>query len=318
MSPFVRAGLPLVFVLALISCAGRVSGPGRPHVPTQGLPGTLDVGNWNVEWFGDPHHGPTDEARQLDGVSAVMAGARLDIWGLEEVVDAARFRKLLARLPGYAGVLANDASVQGGPASYSDFHNAEQKVALVYRKDEVTVLGARVILARHDHDFAGRPPVEFRLRVHIGGASETLIVIVMHAKSGRDAGSWRRRRAAARALKSYLDETFPTARVLVIGDFNDEVDGSISAGHASPYRAFVGDSADYTFTTLSLEREGIASMVDHRTVIDQQLATNEQYADYVDGSVRVLRADRWVPGYARTTSDHYPVFARYRVVAPGG
>lgn len=231
-------------------------------------------------------------------------------------MDTRQFEKLIARRPGYAGVLANDVSVRANPASYSDFHNAEQKVALVYCKDEITVLGARVILSRYDRDFAGRPPVDFRLRVRIAGATEPLTVIVMHAKSGRDGKSWTRRRTAARALESYLDSAWPAAHVLVIGDFNDEVDGSITTRRASPYRGFVRDSAEYRFTPRPLGREGTTSMVDHQAVIDQQLATNEQYADYVPRSVKVLRADRWVRDYARTTSDHYPVIARYRVTTP--
>jgi endonuclease/exonuclease/phosphatase family metal-dependent hydrolase len=318
MSPWkctTRAFVALAWLgAAPLVCGGQVRE--TVSVPAQGTPTTLDVANWNVEWFGDPRHGPTDEELQLDHVSAVMAGADVDLWGLEEIVSAARFAALVARLPGYAGILANDPVVRGGAASYSDFGNAEQKVALVYRKDEVTVLGARVILARDDYDFAGRPPVEFRLSVTLNHATEKLVVIVMHAKSGRDRKSWTRRAAAARALKSYLDATWPTQRVLVIGDFNDEIDGSITSGRPSPYRVFVADPADYTFTTTQLVRDHVASMVRYPTVIDQQLATDEELADYVPGSVEVLRADRYIPDYAGTTSDHYPVIARYRVVGP--
>jgi endonuclease/exonuclease/phosphatase family metal-dependent hydrolase len=297
----------------LLACASSPTAQ-APIIPPQGTPATLDVGNWNVEWFGDASHGPANDALQLDNVRAVLAGADLDVWGLEEVVSARAFKSLLAALPGYDGMLANDPFVEDGPAYYSDFGNTEQKVALVYRTDDVTLDSARVILTDQDYAFAGRPPVAFHLSVSLDSAMEHLIVVVLHAKAGSDNASRDRRDQAAAALKAYLDTTWPTQRVLVIGDFNDDVDTSITAGQPSPYRYFVTDSADYAFPTETLSMAGDASTVSYSDVIDHQLDTNEAFADYVQGSAEVFRADRYIADYANTTSDHYPVIARYRVV----
>jgi endonuclease/exonuclease/phosphatase family metal-dependent hydrolase len=306
------------------ACGGPVQpGPGgndstQVSVPAQGTPATLDIGNWNLEWFGSADFGPNDEALQLRNVAAVMGGADLDIWGLEEVVDAGEFAGLLSRLPGYSGMLANDPSVVDGAAYYSDFDDTEQKVALVWRTSVATLESARVILGAYDNEFAGRPPVEFHLAVTLGGAAEDLVVIVLHAKSGSDGASRDRRDAGAQALKAYLDATYPTQRVMVIGDFNDDVDTSITSGQPSPYRYFVEDSADYTFTTKALSDAGVASTVGYADMIDHQLDTNEQAATYVAGSAEAFRADRYITDYGATTSDHYPVIARYRVISTGG
>ncbi len=283
-------------------------------IPAQGTAATLDVGNWNLDWFGATGNGPTDEALQLRNVATVMGGVDLDLWGLEEVVDRTQFRRLVGALPGsWAGLLANDPRVRSGPAYYSGFGDKEQKVALVWRTDEVTLDSARVILGAYDHAFAGRPPVEFHLHVSIGGRSEPLIVIVQHAKAGADAGSLARRDTAAAALERYLGATWPTAKVLVIGDFNDDVDASIHQGAPSPYRSFVEDSADYRFPTAAISAAHIGSTVKYPDVIDHQLDSNEMFADYVPGSAEVFRADRYIADYGETTSDHYPVMARYRV-----
>lgn len=287
------------------------SEPAQPQIPAQGTATTLDVGTWNLEWFGAPGNGPSDEALQLQNVAAVMEGAEVDLWGLEEVVDAGQFAGLLSRMPGYAGLLANDPSVEGGPASYSDFDNTEQKVALVWRTSVATFRSARVILAAQDYEFAGRPPVEFHLSVTLNGSFEDLVVIVLHAKAGSDPESRDRREAGAQALKAYLDESFPTQRVLVIGDFNDDVDASITSGQPSPYRSFVDDATDYTFITKALSDAGTGSTVAYPDVIDHQLATDEQAAAYVAGSVGAFRADQYITNYGSTTSDHYPVIARY-------
>ncbi|MEJ2677855.1 MAG: endonuclease/exonuclease/phosphatase, partial [Gemmatimonadota bacterium] len=193
----------------------------------------------------------------------------------------------------------------------------EQKVALVYRADEVSLDSARVILTDEDYAFAGRPPVAFHLSVTIDSATEHLIVVVMHAKAGSDAASRDRRDQAAAALKAFMDTTWPTRKVLVIGDFNDDVDTSITTGQPSPYRYFVADSAHYDFPTAALSAAGDASTVSYADVIDHQLDTNEAHADCVPGSAEVFRADHYIPDYGNTTSDHYPVIVRYRVVNGG-
>lgn len=286
-------------------------------VPAQGSATTLDIGTWNVEWFGDTGFGPTNETLQQSNVRDVIAGADLDIWGLEEVVSRPAFDTLLARLPGYAGVLANDPSVVNGPQYYSDFSNAEQKVALVYKTSIATVRSAQIILTQNDYDFAGRPPMEVKLTVTLNGATEDLVIIVLHMKSGADATSYQRRQNAGAALKSYLDTTYPTQKVIVVGDWNDDVDTSILAGSPTPYANFVSDNARYNFPAKVLSDAGGTSEASYPgSLIDQQLVTNELLTDYVSGSVQVFRADQYITGYATNTSDHYPVLTRYTV--PGG
>jgi endonuclease/exonuclease/phosphatase family metal-dependent hydrolase len=325
-----RRSLPGALLCASVVGAAACGSPSQPGpgiepgpdttrtaVPAQGTPTTLDIGNWNVDWFGATNFGPSDEALQLRNVADVMDGADLDIWGLEEVVDAGQFATLVSDLSGYAGILANDPSVVDGPAYYSDFGDTEQKVALVWRTAVATLDSARVILTAHDYDFAGRPPVEFHLSVALNGSAEDLVVIVLHAKSGSDTASRDRRDAGAQALKAYLDATYPTQHVMVIGDFNDDVDTSITSGQPSPYRYFVDDPAAYAFPTEALSDAGIASTVSYPDMIDHQLDTNEQMATYVAGSVEAFRADAYIDNYGTTTSDHYPVIARYTVASAG-
>ena len=292
------------------------SGAHRATVPAQGTATTLDIGTWNLEWFGDAANGPTNEALQQSNVRDVLAGADVDIWGLEEVVSASAFDTLVARLPGYAGVLANDPSVVNGPQYYSDFSNAEQKVALVWKTSVATLRGAKIILTANDFDFAGRPPMEVQLTTTVNGVTQDLVVIVMHMKAGADQASWQRRQNAGAALKSYLDATYPTQKVIVLGDWNDDVDTSILAGSPTPYANFVADGARYTYPLKPLSDAGGTSEVNYTgSLIDQQLVTNEMFADYVSGSGEVFRADQYVTNYGTTTTDHYPTITRY---APAG
>ena len=304
-------------VLAAAGCQSTTDGttlapptaPSPPRVvPREGTATSLDVANWNVEWFGDTSFGPTNETLQQSNVRDVIAGTDVDIWGLEEVVSATAWAGLKAGLPGYAGVLSNEANVENGAAYYT---STEQKVALLYKTSIATLQSAKIILTANDYDFAGRPPMEVKLTVKLNGITEDLVVIVLHMKAFNDDVSWQRRQNAAAALKSYLDTTYPTQKVMVIGDWNDDVDASITPGRPTPYANFLSDTARYRFPTKALTDARISSSVSYPDMIDHQLETSRQLGDYIAGSVKVIRADLSIPSYGTTTSDHYPVLSRY-------
>lgn len=324
---FTRGRTILFAALLALGAAGchtptdaLVRGPsaGLATVPAQGTAGSLDIGNWNIEWFGDAANGPTNDALQLSNVRDVIAGADIDIWGFEEVVDTTEWNQLKAQLPGYTGILANESIVTDGPAFYSGFSNTEQKVALLFKSSVATLLGARIILTANDYDFAGRPPMEVKLRVTLNGVTEDVVVIVLHNKCCSDDASWQRRQNASVALKNYLDTTYPTQKVWVIGDWNDDTDVSITVGSPTPWANFLNDPARYTFPTKALSDAGISSSTGYPDFIDHQLFTNEGGAIYIANSATAFRADTYVPSYATTTSDHFPVYSRYNwgVVGP--
>jgi endonuclease/exonuclease/phosphatase family metal-dependent hydrolase len=278
-------------------------------VGSRGAPDTLDFGSYNLEWFGDPNNGPSNDAVQRQNAYEVIAGADLDIWGLAEIVSTSQFSQLKTQLTGYAGLLAGDASVTNGPAYYG---GSEQKVGILYKSAIASVTSARIILTGSDYEFAGRPPLEVRLRVTLNGRTEDIVVVVMHAKCCSDTTSWQRRQSASIALKSYLDATYPTEKVWVIGDFNDDLDTSISSGRATPYANFVSDNARYRFPTQALTSAGISTTLSYSDAIDHHLASNEAFANYVAGSVEAYRVDQQIANYSSSTSDHLPVLSRYR------
>lgn len=276
-----------------------------------GTSSTLDFGTWNLEWFGDTSQGPSDEDLQLDNVSFVISGLDLDIWSVQEVTSTSHFNDLLDSLEGYEGFLANNPIVESDSAYYEDFGNNEQKVGLIYKSDLVTVNSAQPILTEYDYEFAGRPPLEVQLTASIGNESADIVAILIHAKCCTDNEDYDRKLAAANALKSYLDTTWPDAHVMVFGDFNDDIDESISSGKESVYKAFVDDSDDYIFPTKTLSDNNISSTTGYPDVIDHHLNSNELYAFYVSESVMSFQPEDYIPNYESTTSDHYPVLTRY-------
>ncbi|HZI09392.1 MAG TPA: putative Ig domain-containing protein, partial [Myxococcus sp.] len=289
---------------------------------------SLTVGHWNIEWFGADNQGPprstsdggTSDDLQIAHARDILGDAGVNVWGLVEMVDSSDFAALKAQLPGYQGFLANDVSyVPGGPSWYSA---GEQKPGILY-DSTLTFRGAQLILTSDAADFAGRPPLRVDFTLRVGGADTSLVVIVLHMKAFEDERSYAQRQRAGAALKNYLGTVLPSERAVVIGDWNDDVDQSISRGDGgtplpSPFEPFVLDTQDYTFITLPLSLGGERTTVAFREAIDHTLATNELAAEYVSNTVRVLRPDQWIADYGNIVSDHYPVVSRYDVGGQGG
>lgn len=306
--------LPVVVLATLphTACEGSRTGadpePDPITIPAVGEASTLDVGAWNIEWFGSPTLGPADDTLQLSRVAAAVDGLEIDLWGLSEIVDAGQWNLLLGRLPAYDGLLASDPRVEGGAAAY---HSREQKTALLWHREVVEVRSARVVLAEEEIAFAGRPPLEAAVRVALDGDTAELVVLVVHMKAGSGADDRAHRERASLALHAYLTATHPDAMVLVLGDFNDDVDRSIHAGAASPYANFVNDTTGWTFLTAPLSAAGQSSTARYPDMVDHHLGSDEWRPFYLEGSASVIRLDAWIPAYDRTTSDHFPVTTRY-------
>ncbi|QDF08634.1 putative Ig domain-containing protein [Myxococcus xanthus] len=289
------------------------------HVRTAGT--SLTVAHWNLEWFGATTQGPPDstsEGGTLDDLQIahardIIRDSGANVWGLVEMVDAADFATLKAQLPGFNGFLANDTSfVPNGTAYYS---NSEQKPGILY-DSTLTLQEAQLILTANAADFGGRPPLRVNFTTTVQGVSTQLVVIVVHLKAFDNETAYGQRQRSSAALKSYLDTSLPTERVLVIGDWNDDVDQSITRGSdgdylPTPFAPFVADTQRYTFITEPLSRLGQRTTVEYRDAIDHTLASNEMATDYLPGSVEILRPDGWIPNYGNIVSDHYPVISRY-------
>lgn len=316
-------GLALALIGLLAGC-GDSSGPVEPPppdpepqpiaIPAQGTASTLDVGTWNLLYFGAQNNGPPDDRLQMARVRDVILGTDVDLWGVQEVTSRTAFAELLDRLPGYDGILANDSSVIGGSESYT---GGEIKVGAIFKQSMVEVTEARVVLPELDHEFAGRPPLQLRVRLTLGAVlpPTEAVVVILHAKANSQTASWERRMAAAAGLKAHLDSAAHNVPVFVPGDWNDDVDESITTGRDTPYRNFVDAAPDWVFATEPLSTSGVTSIIGFDDVIDHILASDEAMVWYEEGSALVYRVDELIPGYREIVSDHLPVLVRFR---PGG
>ena len=200
-------------------------------MPSENYSSTVDIGSWNVEWFGAAGMGPSNEALQLANASRVLRETNLDVVGLVEVVSESAFNAMLANLPAHSGLLVTDPQVVGGRSFYSA---GEQKVALLFRK-RFTVLAARVVMTEHAQAFGGRPPLEVTLSFTEAGESRSMVVVVAHFKALATFDGYTRRQQSALALQQFLAAEHATDWTLVVGDFNDDIDESTYARKPSPF-----------------------------------------------------------------------------------
>lgn len=295
-----------------------VTPAGAQTIPSKGTAASFEVATWNVEWFGSPSNGPSDDDLQLRNVARVMRESDIDLWALQEIDDDDHFRALVEELgEGWDGDLSRAGS--------------NFKMGFVYKTGVIFVRQKTAILTQFSSDFAGRPPLQIEADVMLPNDTLRITFITLHMKAFGDAASYDRRAEAALRLKQHVNLLLGNRPVVILGDFNDELGTSITTGRDSPYAEFIADAENYVFLTLRLDEQNVptwcaVSTCTSGSTFDHILITDELFDLYQEGS-----ADRYVElltaigAYTSTTSDHLPVFARFGLAtntgiqtAPGG
>lgn len=291
-----RIGLLFFLALFIFDIVGQ-------NISAVGVGGQLEIGNWNIEWYGNKSSGPANEALQQQNVTNVLKSSQIDIWGLCEISDALAWDSMLAKLPDYNGVISTWSQTQ--------------KTALLYKKQLFQLYYSRHILQSKSINFAnGRLPLEVALLFNNNGKTDTIYIFVIHLKA--NVGTLSERRAAynfransSADLKGYLDTFAKGKKIAVIGDWNDDLDTGVLDSTATPFRNLLNDSNRYFFTSKILTDTKEKSTVSYPNVIDHQCISIGLKRHYFIDSSKVWRIDQNIPNFANTTSDHYPVFSRY-------
>jgi hypothetical protein len=139
--------------------------------------------------------------------------------------------------------------------------------------------------------------------------------ILVHAKANTSptTTSYNRRKQGADTLYYTLQHNYANDNIIVLGDFNDDLDQSITDGFTiTSWSAFTNDVVNYEPLTLPLSLAGERSTVTHDNVIDHVVVSNEMEQYYMNSTANILTdVSSLVSNYGSSTSDHYPVFTRY-------
>ena len=324
--------------------AGACTTLGFSNVP---VAQTLEVTAWNVEWLGNTTGGsaplgPTNDAQQMTNVIAVMNTLQSDVFCIEEVCDHNQF---IARV----GTDMSGYAVKCQTAYYSHFFDTpetpgnsttySQKVCFVYKSAIVSPVNAEIkSLLSNVYTYppgnnwaSGRLPYMFVANVTLNNVTKKMNFVGIHAKSGADVTSYNRRKQDVIDLKNELDTNYPNANVVLLGDYNDDLDASINVGQPSTYANFVADNVNYVQISKTLSDCGVSSTAKYPDIIDHFTASNEfgvlpvngttppvpsSGIYYLENTVNVARPITYITSYTTSTSDHYPVSARFSFGIP--
>jgi endonuclease/exonuclease/phosphatase family metal-dependent hydrolase/methionine-rich copper-binding protein CopC len=280
---------------------------------------SIKVVNWNIEWFGGAL-GPTDDNVQQSNVLKAMQYMNADIYALGEIVSVPRLQSIVSQLPGYAFTVADFCSASTNATGCAN----DQKLAFVYKTASINKLNARGMLRVNaslnaSYNWSnGRFPYLLDAQVNGTNGWYPVQFIAIHAKANTAdfITSYNRRKAGAAELRDSLVIRNPTGNWAVLGDFNDDLDRTITTqmapDTASSYISFLQEPS-FRNITLPLSRAGLRSTVSYPDIIDHVTISDEMNRYYVANSARILRTEMetLIPGYGTTTSDHYPVMTEY-------
>lgn len=263
---------------------------------------TFETVNWNLEWFGSTSNGPANEPLQLQNIATVMDSLQADLYAFQEVSDQNRINELVRKL--------NKGSYRGFVAEHIGYN---QKTAFVYNTATIDSVDSGPIKEYQEYsDWATRYPFYFRFRARFNGKEYPVTAVNIHAKAGDSYDDYMKRDRAAEELHKYFVNREADSRIILMGDYNDDVDESIYNSQTTPYEPFVVDQDAFEVVTKVLSDAGKKSTVRYHDMIDHVTISNELFASYLQNSVKVfVPTSSFISNYGETTSDHYPVWATF-------
>ena len=318
-----------------LSCAGK-------YVADDGLgisrDSTFDIVTWNIEWFGDESNSPAGnkaDSVQKDSVKAILKALDADIYAVEEIADEALMAKMVSEMNGYDYVLSDAVSYPKGTG-------IKQKTGFIYKTATVSAVKTTPLLASVHPYYnggdasalsnypgndasrfwaSGRLPFLMVANVTIGRITKTFHMVAIHARANSSSTAtlkYNMRKYDIEVLKDSLDQYYANVNLILLGDYNDDVDETVAdvSSSVTSYESFVNDTANYSTVTDILSEKNCRSYVTRENMIDHITLSNELFNQYIDSSARV-HYEFYDSDYTKTASDHFPVSVRIKLFGNG-
>lgn len=288
------------------------------EVPPDGI---LETVTWNLNWYGADFNGPSDQELQTKNIIQVIDSLDADLYAFQEVNEQEDLNNIVDNMRGYRGFIAEFS--QG------------QKMAFAYNTNTIDSLEAGLIVSapdEYDDDWEyywanGRVPLFFHFTYTYEDHRKDFFAVVIHGKANvgsndqEYAEAYKRRKKAAEGLYYYLKENKPNENIVLLGDYNDDVDESIyysSSGNyeETPYYLFVNDTENFDVISKKLSDAGQSASINYEDIIDHITISDELFNSYVKNSTSVYKAPMsYIDDYGNTTSDHLPVWAKFDITS---
>ena len=289
---------------------------------------SFDMVTWNIEWFGHPTLGPTDNTLQATNIATVMNTINADLYQVVEVSDSVGFKALVASLSGgYSCKCSSEYSY-----SNVDAEPYGQRLCFVYKNSVFSNVNATPLLTSFKYDTlsvtnypsarsrfwaSGRLPYLMTANVTINGITRLVGFVAVHGRANTSSSPaqdiYDMRKYDVDKLKTYMDATYPNLPFIMSGDFNDDLDETVAyvATNTSTYDSYINDATNYNLFTLALSKAGARSTVGFPDMIDHIIGSNEMSNTFV--TARVGTPQTYITSYGTKTTDHYPVMAKFNL-----
>jgi len=284
----------LAFLFILTQCR-KPSNPAGPDNSTKykacitgGSGSTLDIVTFNTELF------PLSGYETVSELATLIEAMNADIIAFQEISSKTDFDRL--------DDLLDDYSAIPYPINNSDWN-----LAWLVKDSEISVTSTKIIF---DDDYWAFPRPPFELHVSHKPTSTDLILLNNHLKCCGGSDNEDRRRSASDQLYSYINSTYPNKAVIVLGDLNDEIDGTSYSSNV--FWSFVNDPSRYRVADMEIA-EGSAlwwSYPSWPSHIDHIIVSNELFS-MIDTTM-VFKPDACYSDYPSIISDHRPVYLRLK------
>jgi endonuclease/exonuclease/phosphatase family metal-dependent hydrolase len=287
--------------------------------------GVLETVTWNIEWYGSGSRGPSNEKLQTKNVVEILDSLHADLYAFQEIADQEALNNIVQYMDGYSGFTASHVP-------------RDQDMAFVYNTNTIDSLEAGPIndvRPEYQDDWSyywasGRTPLFFRFNYTYENTTQEFYAVVIHGKANTGSNSaeyaeaYERRQKAAEGLYYYLKDNKPDANIILLGDYNDDVDESIyyveendeKNYQETPYDEFVKDTENFDVLTKKLSDSEQSASINYDNIIDHITISNELFDEHVQNSTLIHDPRSYIENYGNTTSDHLPVWAKFEVSAP--
>jgi hypothetical protein len=178
---------------------------------------TLEIVNWNLEWFGSPAFGPTNDSLQEQNVKKILQNVGADLYALVEIVDTARLGNVVRSMPGYDYVVSNFGSHTNPTVAGDGPLTEAQKLGFIYKTSMFSNISTTPLLnlttnsaedaasVNYQNWSSGRYPFMMNADVNLNGITKNIKFIAIHAKANTSptATSYSRRKAGADSYMRY-------------------------------------------------------------------------------------------------------------------
>jgi len=263
-----------------------------------GTDSTFEVMTWNIEWF--PKSGPVT----VNYVIEIIEALDVDVLAIQEIDNNPVFDQMLDSLDGWNGY-----------SVVSDY----LELAFIYNSNVVEVSAIYEIFTTLNRQFPRAPLV-----MELTFMEKEYIVINNHLKCCGDGiidpdDPWdeeTRRKDACELLNQYIAFNFNSERVVLTGDFNDDL---ADVPPNNIFEVFLSDSDHYLATDLEIAHGSPLdwSYPTWPSHLDHVIITNELFEDFEseDSEIEVVKIEDDMSGgfweYQNNISDHRPVAIKF-------